>query len=414
MKSALSAPASSPAPFGFSALARVVDDGADNVQAKVITIYVVLIAATIVAWTLALAAFASRPLLLGTAFIAYTFGLRHAVDADHIAAIDNVTRKLMQAGKRPVAVGFFFSLGHSTIVVALTVAIAVAAGVVKATMPNLQTTGGLIGTAVSALFLFAIAALNIVVFLGVYDAFRRVRRGGVYSEEAVNAYLADRGLLGRFFRPLMKFISQSWHMYPMGVLFGLGFDTATEVGLLGIAAVQSGKGLPIYDILIFPLLFTVGMSLLDTTDGILMLGAYGWAYVKPIRKLFYNMTITFVSIAVALLVGAIEALSIIANQLNLKGGAWDRLANLSDNFGVLGFVIVGVFLLSWAVSTLIYRIRRYDEIDVVNHGHAHEHFDDIAHKHIHKHGDGAHEHWHDHGKRDPGETALASPDLPNG
>jgi high-affinity nickel-transport protein len=356
--------ASDPTPFGFSALIRVLDDGAANVRAKVIALYASLIAATIVAWALALTAFATRPLLLGTAFIAYSFGLRHAVDADHISAIDNVTRKLMQAGKRPVAVGFFFSLGHSTIVVALTVAIAVAAGTVRASLPNLQNVGGLIGTSVSALFLFAIATLNVVVFLGVYDAFRRVRRGGIYSEETVNAYLADRGLLGRFFRPLMKFISQSWHMYPMGVLFGLGFDTATEVGLLGIAAVQSGNGLPIYAILIFPLLFTVGMSLLDTTDGILMLGAYGWAYVKPIRKLFYNMTVTLVSIAVALFIGGIEALSVVGGQLNLKGGLWDALAGLSGNFGALGFAIVGVFLASWAGSTLIYRIRRYDELDV--------------------------------------------------
>lgn len=358
-------PVSRPSPFGLSALARVIDDGAGDVRAKVVTIYVILISATIIGWGLAFAAFATRPLLLGTALIAYSFGLRHAVDADHISAIDNVTRKLMQDGTRPVAVGLFFSLGHSTIVVALTVAIAVGASVVKATMPNLQNVGGLIGTSVSALFLFAIAALNIVVFLGVYDAFRRVRRGEAYDEHVINAYLADRGLLGRFFRPLMKFISKSWHMYPIGVLFGLGFDTATEVGLLGIAAVQGGNGLPIYDIMIFPLLFTVGMSLLDTTDGILMLGAYGWAYVKPIRKLFYNLTITFVSIAVALFVGFIEALSIVANQLNLKGGLWDTLANVSENFGVLGFVIIGVFIVSWAGSTLIYKMRRYDELDAV-------------------------------------------------
>ncbi len=314
---------------------------------------------------LAFVAFSTRPLLLGTALIAYTFGLRHAVDADHISAIDNVTRKLMQAGKRPVAVGFFFSLGHSTVVVLLTVGIAVATVVVKSTIPSLQSVGGVIGTSVSSLFLFAIAALNIVVFLGVYDAFRRVRRGELYDDVSIDAYLADRGLMGRFFKPLMHFISKSWHMYPMGVLFGLGFDTATEVGLLGIAAVQGGKGLPIYDILIFPLLFTVGMSLLDTTDGILMLGAYGWAYVKPMRKLFYNMTITFVSIAVALFVGAIEAASVLATQLHLTGGLWDRLAALSENFGILGVGIVGIFVASWIVSTVVYKARRYDEIEVL-------------------------------------------------
>jgi high-affinity nickel-transport protein len=362
MKPTLARPAPLPSPFGISALARVLDDGAAGVRAKVVTMYAILSAATVAAWMLALTTFATRPLLLGTAVIAYSFGLRHAVDADHISAIDNVTRKLMQAGKRPVAVGFFFSLGHSTIVVLLTVAIVVADGTVKASMPKLQAAGGLIGTSLSALFLFAIAALNVVVFLGVYDAFRRVRQGGTYSEETVDAYLAERGLLGRFFRPLMTFINQSWHMYPMGLLFGLGFDTATEVGLLGIAALQSGNGLPMYDILIFPLLFTVGMSLLDTTDGILMLGAYGWAYVKPIRKLFYNMTVTLVSIAVALLIGSIEAFSVVASRLDLKGGWWDRLADLSGNFGALGFAIVGVFLASWAVSTLIYRMRRYDDM----------------------------------------------------
>ncbi len=326
--------------------------------------YTILIIANVAAWVLAFVAFSTRPLLLGTALIAYTFGLRHAVDADHISAIDNVTRKLMQAGKRPVAVGFFFSLGHSTVVVLLTVAIAVATVVVKTSIPSLQSVGGVIGTSVSALFLFAIAALNIVVFLGVYDAFRRVRRGEIYDDVSVDAYLADRGLMGRFFKPLMKFISSSWHMYPMGVLFGLGFDTATEVGLLGIAAVQGGKGLPIYDILIFPLLFTVGMSLLDTTDGILMLGAYGWAYVKPMRKLFYNMTITFVSIAVALFVGVVEAASVIAMQLHLTGGIWDRVASLGDNFGLLGAGIVGIFALSWIVSTVVYKVRGYDDLEI--------------------------------------------------
>jgi high-affinity nickel-transport protein len=331
------------------------------VRLKVATIDIFLIGATVIAWALA---FASRPLLLGTALIAYTFGLRHAVDADHISAIDNVTRKLMQAGKRPVAVGFFFSLGHSTIVVALSVAIAVAAVVVKKTMPSLENVGGLVGTSISALFLFAIASVNILIFVGIFNAFRSVRRGEPYDEVSVEAYLADRGLMGRFFKPLMKFISKSWHTYPMGVLFGLGFDTATEVGLLGIAAVQGGKGLPLYDILIFPLLFTVGMSLLGTTDGVLMLGAYGWAYVKPVRKLYYNMNITLVSIVVALLVGAIEALGVIAGRTSLKGGVWDRVADINGNFGFLGFAIIGVFIFSWAASTIIYKLRRYDELDI--------------------------------------------------
>jgi high-affinity nickel-transport protein len=350
--------------FSSRALLRIFDDSADHLRTKIIAIYVLLGSATIVVWLLALIAFASRPLLLGTALLAYTFGLRHAVDADHISAIDNVTRKLMQEGKRPVGVGFFFSLGHSTIVVALSIAIAVAASVVNTTLPSLKTIGGLIGTSISAAFLFAIAGLNILVFIEVYRAFRRVRRGESYDERSIEDFLGQRGLIGRFFRPLLRFISKSWHMYPMGVLFGLGFDTATEVGLLGIAAIEGGKGLPIYDILLFPLLFTVGMSLLDTSDGILMLGAYGWAYIKPIRKLYYNMNITLVSIVVALLVGAIEALSVIAEQLHLQGGAWDRLADLSDNFGLVGFGIIAVFVVSWGVSTAIYKVRRYDDLDV--------------------------------------------------
>jgi high-affinity nickel-transport protein len=349
--------------FGISTLMRIADDGADHVRAKVVAIYAVLIGATVIAWSCAFAAFASRPLLLGTAVLAYGFGLRHAVDADHISAIDNVTRKLMQAGKRPIAVGFFFSLGHATIVIGLTLAIVLAAGFIKAALPSVQVTGGLIGTGVSSLFLFVIAGINIVVFAGVFDAFRRVVRGGEYREDLVDAQLADRGLLGRFFRPLMRLVSRSWHMYPIGVLFGLGFDTATEVGLLGIAAVQGSKGLPIADILIFPLLFTAGMALLDTTDGILMLGAYGWAYVKPVRKLFYNMTITLVSVIVAVAVGAIEALSIVANRLDLRGGLWERVGDVSGNFGALGFAIIGLFAASWAVSTAIYKIRGYDQIE---------------------------------------------------
>src|ERR1700686_4506751 len=289
----------------------VFDDAAADVRAKIVAVYVLLVCATVVVWGLALTAFAARPLLLGTALLAYTFGLRHAVDADHISAIDNVTRKLMQEGKRPVSVGFFFSLGHSTIVVGLSIAIAVAATIITQTMPQLQTVGSVIGTSVSAAFLYLIALLNLLVLIEIAATFRRVRRGEPYCERTLDAFLADRGLMGRFFKPLLRGVGRSWHMYPIGVLFGLGFDTATEVGLLGIAAVEAGKGLPVYAILIFPLLFTAGMSLVDTTDGILMLGAYGWAFVKPMRRLYYNVVITLVSVLVALIVGAIEAASVV-------------------------------------------------------------------------------------------------------
>jgi high-affinity nickel-transport protein len=352
------------APFGWRAVARIFDDAPTDGRRRIIIIYGVLAVATVAAWALALTAFASRPLLLGTAVLAYTFGLRHAVDADHISAIDNVTRKLMQEGKRPIAVGLFFSLGHSTVVVGLTIAIALAASFVKTNLPGLETIGGIVGTSISALFLFAIALLNVLVFWDVYATFRRVSRGEPYCDRTLDAFLAERGLLGRFFKPLLKLIGKSWQMYPLGLLFGLGFDTATEVGLLGIAALEAGKGLPIADILIFPLLFTVGMSLLDTTDGILMLGAYGWAFVKPMRKLYYNMNITLISVLVALVVGTIEALGVLQSQLNLSGPFWAGIAGIGDNFGLLGFAIIGVFVIAWGVSLVVYRVRGYDDIDV--------------------------------------------------
>jgi high-affinity nickel-transport protein len=351
--------------FGPGALRRVFDDSPGETRSKIAAIYALLVVANVGAWVLAFVAFANRPLLLGTALLAYTFGLRHAVDADHIAAIDNVTRKLMQAGKQPVSVGFFFSLGHSTIVIALTAAIAFAATVVHASLPGLESLGGVIGTSISVLFLYAIAAINVVVLVEVYRTFRRVRNGAPYSEVAVDAALNGRGLWSRLLGPLMRMIGSSWHMYPLGVLFGLGFDTATEVGILGIAALEAGKGLPVYTIMVFPLLFTVGMCLLDTTDGILMLGCYGWAFVKPVRKLYYNLNITLVSVLVALLVGTIEALSIIGPQLGYRGALWSGVAHMSDNFGLIGAAIVGLFVLSWFVSTAIYKLRRYDELEPV-------------------------------------------------
>jgi nickel/cobalt transporter (NiCoT) family protein len=349
--------------FGISGLTRVFSDSSTDLRGKIIGIYTFLIAFNLIAWALAFAGFAVQyPALLGTALLAYTFGLRHSVDADHISAIDNVTRKLMQENKRPVAVGFFFSLGHSTIVVALTVGIAIAAAFIKKSMPALQSAGGLIGTGVSAAFLYLIAFINLLVLLEIYQTFRKVKRGEDYNDQTLDDFLNQRGLMGRFFRPLFKLVDRSWKMYPVGVLFGLGFDTATEVGILGLAAVEVGKGLPIIYILIFPLLFTAGMCLLDTTDGILMLGAYGWAFLKPVRKLYYNLNITLVSVLVAFVVGTIEVFSIIAMEFNLSGGIWDYLGKL--DFGVLGGIIIGIFFVSWAVSTIIYRVRRYDDIEV--------------------------------------------------
>jgi high-affinity nickel-transport protein len=336
-----------------------------TMRTRVFGLVTVLVAINIAAWALAFAVFRSHPVLLGTALLAFTFGLRHAVDADHICAIDNVTRKLMQEGRRPVGVGFFFSLGHSTVVVALTLAIAVAATVVKGHLPALQRIGALVGTSVSAAFLLLVAAINLVVLLEIFATFARARRGEPLEDAQLGAMLDRRGFLGRCFRPLLLLVDRSWKMYPVGLLFGLGFDTATEVALLGIAAVEAGKGLPVFAILLFPLLFTAGMSLIDTADGIMMVGAYGWAFMKPMRKLYYNLVITLVSVLVAVIVGAIEATSVIADQLRLNGGAWDAIRAVNENFGTLGFIIIGLFLASWLVSVGVYKLLRYDELGVM-------------------------------------------------
>jgi nickel/cobalt transporter (NiCoT) family protein len=345
-------------------LHRVFDDGAENVRSKVVGIYILLIAANLGAWAWALVAFQDYPLLLGTALLAYSFGLRHAVDADHIAAIDNVTRKLMQEGKRPVAVGFFFSLGHSTIVVLATVAVAATATAFKDDIDSVHDIGGIIGTSVSAFFLMAIAVINIFILMGVYRTFRDVKAGGRYVEEDLDMLLANGGILARICRPLFRMIRRSWHMYPLGVLFGFGFDTATEIGLLGIAAAEASKGLPIWSILVFPALFTAGMSLIDTTDSVLMQGAYGWAFIKPIRKLYYNMTITFVSVVVALVVGGLETLGLIGSQLDLQGSFWEAVEALNSSFGTLGYLIIGFFVVSWVVSLVLYRLKGYDELEI--------------------------------------------------
>ena len=349
--------------FGVSALSRVFNDSSSDLRRKIIGIYIFLIAFNLLAWALAFLGFSVRyPALMGTALLAYTFGLRHSVDADHISAIDNVTRKLLQEKKRPVAVGFFFSLGHSTVVVLLSIGIAIAAAFIQTTIPALKNAGGLIGTSVSAFFLYIIAIINLLVLWEVFRTFRKVKNGEEYNDQTLDEFLNQRGIMGRFFRPLLKLVDRSWKMYPVGFLFGLGFDTATEVGLLGIAATSVGKGLPVQYILIFPLLFTVGMCLLDTTDGVLMLGAYGWAFVKPIRKLYYNLNITLVSVLVALVVGTIEVISIISSLLHLSGGFWDEVTRL--DFGVLGIMIIGIFVLSWVISTIIYRVKKYDDIEV--------------------------------------------------
>jgi high-affinity nickel-transport protein len=334
------------------------------VRRRVTLLFAGLAAANIGAWAWALLAFHDYPALLGTAMIAYGFGLRHALDADHIAAIDNVTRKLMGDGQKPVGVGLFFSLGHSTVVIVASCGIAAAAGLLQGRMASVLSIGGVIGPLVSSVFLLAVAAMNVVILLSLLDTFRRLRAGEHVERAQLDAMLSGGGLLARLLRPLFRAVQSSWHMYPVGLLFGLGFDTATEVGLLGMSATQAAQGLSIWSILVFPALFTAGMSLVDSADSVLMLGVYGWGFVKPLRKIYYNMTITIVSIVAALLVSGIETLGLLGGQLDWHGGFWDAIGSLNDNFGLVGYVIVAVFVLAWLVSSLIYRARGYHRLEI--------------------------------------------------
>jgi len=343
---------------------RSLGDGAAHLKNRAVGIAVLLLAANAAAWVWAFIAFRGYPVLLGTAFLAYSLGLRHAVDADHIAAIDNVTRKLMQEGKRPLASGFFFSLGHSTVVILASIGVAATATAFKDQLDEVHIVGGVIGTSVSAAFLLLIAAINVVILLNVYRAFQRVRSGRSYHAEDLDLLLAGGGFFARIFRRLFRLIEKSWHMYPLGFLFGLGFDTATEVGLLGISAAEAARGVSLWSILVFPALFTAGMALIDTLDSILMVGAYGWAFVKPVRKLYYNMTITFVSVLVAVFIGGVEALGLLVDKLGLSGWFWDLVADINSQISMMGYVIVVIFAVSWIVSIAIYRLKGFDEIEI--------------------------------------------------
>jgi len=345
---------------------RAFDGRSAELWRSIIGTYTVLIFTNLAVWAWAAMVFRDQPVLLGTALLAYGFGLRHAVDADHIAAIDNVTRKLMQEGKRPVGVGFFFAMGHSTVVILAAAGVAGMATALAGSFDQFKVVGSVIGTSVSALFLFAIAAANLIILRGVWRTFQHVRKGGRYVEEDFDLLLNSRGLLARLFRPLFRLITESWHMYPLGFLFGLGFDTATEVAVLGISATTAAKGVSMWSIMVFPALFAAGMSLIDTTDGILMLGAYDWAFIKPIRKLYYNLTITIVSVVVAVLIGGIEALGLLGDQFALKGAFWDGIGALNDNFNALGFGIVGLFIAAWVGSIIIYRYKGLDQIEVTS------------------------------------------------
>jgi len=345
-------------------LARVFSGSDARVRTRLIAICGVLLALNVLSWMWALLSLRDYPVLLGTALLAYGFGLRHAVDADHIAAIDNATRKLMQENKRPAALGLFFSLGHSSVIVLASGAIALAASAMSGRLAAWRGIGGVISTSVSALFLFALAAMNIVILRAIYRSWRNVRHGGVYREDDFDMLMAKRGLLTRIFRPLFRTVTSSWHMAPLGFLFGLGFDTATEIGLLGISATEASKGLPALTIMVFPALFSSGMILVDTLDGHLMLGAYGWSYLKPVRKIYYNMVMTLVSVLVAVVIGSLEALGLAADTLDLHGALWRGVRVLNHSFGILGYGIIAIFVLCWLVSALVYRARHFDEIKI--------------------------------------------------
>jgi len=309
-------------------------------------------------WGLFLSYARHNPTLAGLGTLAYAFGLRHAFDADHIAAIDNTTRKLLQDGKRSLGVGFFFSLGHSTVVLSLVAGLCVAARTVNSQIPGLQSVGGYVGTSVSGTFLLLIGVLNLAVLLDVLAVFRQMKQG-VYNEQRLDEALQNQGLMSRFFlKRLGDRITASWKMYPLGVVFGLGFDTATEIGLLAIAAGVATHHVPFLAVISLPIIFAAGMSLMDTADGAFMSHAYGWAFSNPVRKIYYNITVTSLSVAIALLIGLIELLQVTAAKLSLNGSFWALLASL--NFSSLGYLIVGLFVATWALSAVVWKRRRIE------------------------------------------------------
>jgi len=336
----------------------------------------------VLGWSLYLRYSTHYPALIGLGFVAYLFGLRHAFDADHITAIDDTLRYMLQKGKRALGVGFFFSLGHSSIVLVLAIAIAFAATTVERKLPQLQSFGGVIGASVSGLFLWLIGILNLLVLLDILKIWQQVKQG-THSHTHLEALLAQRGLLNRLFRGrLQKLINHSWQMYPLGLLFGLGFDTASEVGLLAITAGASAGNLPIPAVLSLPILFAAGMTLMDTTDGVLMCKAYDWAFLNPVRRIFYNVTTTGLSVAVALVIGSIELSQVLISSLGLRGRLFDVIVRL--DLGSLGYVIVGLFLLAWGSSVAVWTFGRIEERcggGSTAHGHSHARARGIGHSH---------------------------------
>lgn len=329
-------------------------------QPRAALLVVGLALANLLAWAWAWQIFGHSGALMAASLLAWGYGLRHAVDADHIAAIDSVTRKMMQQGKRPFGVGAWFSLGHSSIVVLASAAIAATATAFGQNMDWFHENGSVIGTAVSSLFLLAMAFVNLVILRSIWRSFQAFKQGKPFCSDLV----VQGGLMSWLFGKAFRLPEKSWHMYLVGFLFGLGFDTATEVGVLGLSAAGASSGMSIWSIMIFPALFASGMALVDTLDNVLMVGAYGWAFHKPQRKLYYNMTITGTSVVVALFIGGLEALGLVMDKFALSGGVWELIGHLNDNLGNAGFVVIGLFLACWCLSMVIYRWRGYDALPV--------------------------------------------------
>jgi nickel/cobalt transporter (NiCoT) family protein len=328
-------------------------------KVRIALIYAVILGVTLFGFFAWLAIGRIAIVLAGLGLVAYVFGLRHGVDADHIAAIDNTTRKLLQEKGRPLTVGTWFSLGHSTIVVGMIVALVLATRAVSASVPELQSAGDIFGTLVSGGFLWVIGLINVIVVLSVYRIFKTMRDGNLDQEELDNL-METRGFMNRYFHHLFKVVKKPWQIYPIGVLFGLGFDTATEVALIALSVgVGVSIQIPLYYVLVLPLLFTCGMVLVDTTDGVLMRVAYGWAFLNPLRKVYYNLTVTIISVMVAWLIGSIELLQVLSTELDLSGGFWSWVNAL--NFETIGYGIVGLFMLSWLVSMAYWKLNGFEQ-----------------------------------------------------
>jgi high-affinity nickel-transport protein len=328
-------------------------------KSQLIVFTAIVVALHVVGWGMAVLAAGQYPFLIGLAGLAYTLGLRHAFDADHIAAIDNTTRKLMAPGRRPFGVGFFFALGHSSVVLLLTLAIALTARTFAAELPMLRAVGVLVGTTVSGVFLYAMGVVNLIVLMDVYRVFRAMRRGE-YDAAALEAALLKRGLVNRWLGGLFRLVSRPRQMYWVGLLFGLGFDTATEVALLTTAGVVASQALPLSAVLSLPIVFAAGMTLLDSADGVLMCGAYGWAFTNPLRKIFYNLTITGLSVVVALFIGTIQLVTIVTDRvLGIHTGIWGVIQDL--DFQTMGVMVAGLFLASWLASIAVWHFGGLEE-----------------------------------------------------